>query len=70
MRREDTAGDKARQQQAEALKKYKQEVEKLTAQTESDRTLLQVPAARFFNTVSLLCYWELLVARLCAVCVF
>ena len=40
--REDTAQDKARQQQAEALKKYKQEVEKLTAQTESDRSLLQV----------------------------
>ncbi len=40
--REDTALDKARQQQAEALKKYKQEVEKLTAQTESDRFLLQV----------------------------
>jgi hypothetical protein len=40
--REDTALDKARQQQAEALKKYKQEVEKLTAQTESDRSLLQV----------------------------
>ena len=39
--REDTAHDKARQQQAESLKKYKQEVEKLTAQTESDRTLLQ-----------------------------
>ena len=40
--REDTALDKARLQQAEALKKYKQEVEKLTAQTESDRSLLQV----------------------------
>ena len=43
--REDTALDKARQLQTEALKKYKQEVEKLSAQTESDRALLQVPAA-------------------------
>jgi hypothetical protein len=67
-RREDTAGDKARQQQAEALKKYKQEVEKLTAQTESDRTLLQVPNARFLEPFLCLFLWGIRGAFMCRLC--